>query len=362
MCFQNATVGSENIDHRARPALHPTRCRDDITITVPAHAIYAAMRVEIVQDVVFANGGLTATGGHPIRLREQLLERGQYPGFTKESLRDHGYYVIDSPADLESKWEAILANRPDFIKAFLLRSEEFEKRRDSTDYFGRKGLDPKILGLIVERAHAANLRVSVHVETGTDFHHAISAGADEIAHLPGYNREPQTIRPEDAALAAERGVVVITTAGLARQQRSDPELYEAIRSAQRANLRLLHELGVRIAIGSDNFVTTSVSEAEYLDELGVFDRPTLLRMLCETTPKSIFPRREIGLLAEGYEATFLALEGDPLMTSVTFGGSACASSRVTYSISSPLGPLCAVLRGRGAPGLPSCSARTGSRS
>ena len=74
---------------------------------------------------------------------------------SRMSLRDHGYYVIDSPADLESKWEAILANRPDFIKAFLIRSEEFEKRRDSTDYFGRKGLDPNILGLIVERAHAA---------------------------------------------------------------------------------------------------------------------------------------------------------------------------------------------------------------
>ena len=98
-------------------------------------------------DVVFANGGLTATGGHPIRLRELLLERGAYPGFTKESLRDHGYYVIDRPADLESKWEAILANRPDFIKAFLLRSEEFEKRRDSADYFGRKGLDRLVKGV-----------------------------------------------------------------------------------------------------------------------------------------------------------------------------------------------------------------------
>ena len=263
-------------------------------------------------DVVFANGGLTATGGHPIRLREQLLERGAYPGFTKESLRDHGYYIIDQPADLESKWESILVDRPDFIKAFLLRSEEFEKRRDDPGYFGRKGLDPEILRLIVKRAHAEDLRVSVHVETGTDFHHAIAAGADEIAHLPGYARAPQTIRPEDAALAAERVVVVITTASLARQQSSDSELYESIRSAQRANLHLLHEQGVQIAIGSDNFLTTSVSEAMYLDELGVFNRATLLRMLCETTPRSIFPGREIGVLAAGQEATFLALAGDPL--------------------------------------------------
>ena len=35
-------------------------------------------------DVIFANGPLTASGGHPIRLREMLLERGQYPGFTRK--------------------------------------------------------------------------------------------------------------------------------------------------------------------------------------------------------------------------------------------------------------------------------------
>jgi imidazolonepropionase-like amidohydrolase len=35
-------------------------------------------------------------------------------------------------------------------------------------------------------------------------------------------------------------------------------------------------------------------------------------MWTETTPKTIFPKREIGALKEGYEASFLALEGNPL--------------------------------------------------
>lgn len=35
-------------------------------------------------------------------------------------------------------------------------------------------------------------------------------------------------------------------------------------------------------------------------------------MWCETTPATIFPRRLIGKLAEGYEASFLALDGNPL--------------------------------------------------
>jgi imidazolonepropionase-like amidohydrolase len=31
-----------------------------------------------------------------------------------------------------------------------------------------------------------------------------------------------------------------------------------------------------------------------------------------TTPRAIFPGRKIGRLADGYEASFLVLDGDPL--------------------------------------------------
>ena len=52
--------------------------------------------------------------------------------------------------------------------------------------------------------------------------------------------------------------------------------------------------------------------------LGVFDNLTLLKIWAETTPWTIFPDRQIGLLRDGYEATFLALGGNPLddLTSV----------------------------------------------
>jgi imidazolonepropionase-like amidohydrolase len=35
-------------------------------------------------------------------------------------------------------------------------------------------------------------------------------------------------------------------------------------------------------------------------------------MWSEITPRTIFPDRQIGALQEGFEASFLALEGDPL--------------------------------------------------
>jgi hypothetical protein len=270
-------------------------------------------------DAVFAQGSLTGTGGHPIRLVETvLLPRGYYPGFTKETLKDYRYFTIDSEAELDKKWSRIVGQRPDFIKTFLLFSDEFEKRRDDPVYFGRKGLDPRLLPKIVAKAHASNLRVSAHVNNAADFHHAVAAGVDEVAHLPVRDPRPQGDGPKsaplisvaDAKLAAARGIVVVTTASLVLNA---PEAERApVRQLQAANLKLLREHGVVLAVGSDNPNDSSVQEFEYLQGMGVFDNLTLLKMWAETTPKTIFPKRKIGALREGYEASFLALEGDPL--------------------------------------------------
>ena len=71
-------------------------------------------------------------------------------------------------------------------------------------------------------------------------------------------------------------------------------------------------LRVRLAIGSERFRLTSTSEAMALQRLGIFDNLTLLKMWCETTPETIFPRRKIGKFKDGYEASFLVLDADTL--------------------------------------------------
>ncbi len=264
-------------------------------------------------DVVFAQGSLTATEGHPTRLVESLLGRGYYPGYTKEALKDHRYFTIDSEAELEKKWPLILSLRPDFIKTFLLFSDEFEKRKGDSTYFGLKGLDPRLLPKIVEKAHANNLRVSTHVMNAADFHHAVVAGVDEVAHVPLIGLTP--IGAEDAKLAARRGIVVVTTCAIvpnisprALREADVPEVLKT----QLANLKLLRENGVPLAIGSDTVTDSSIKEIEYLQGLGIFDNLTLLKLWTETTAKAIFPKRKIGALSEGYEANFLALEGNPI--------------------------------------------------
>ena len=75
---------------------------------------------------------------------------------------------------------------------------------------------------------------------------------------------------------------------------------------------MLRAAGVPLLIGSDLFRQTADEEVQALRELGLMDGLELLRAWCETTPKSIFPGRAIGRIAEGHEASFLVLEGDPL--------------------------------------------------
>lgn len=79
-----------------------------------------------------------------------------------------------------------------------------------------------------------------------------------------------------------------------------------------ANLKLLAEHGVTLAIGSDDPSDTSLKELESLRGLGLFDDGALLRMWLQATPRPIFPGRKIGSLEEGFEASFLVLDGNPL--------------------------------------------------
>ena len=269
-------------------------------------------------DVVFANGGLTSDGGHPAGLVRRNISRGV---FTEADAEGAFYYEIDSEAELERKWGAVLAGRPDFIKTYLLYSEEYAKRKVDESFFGRRGLNPALLPGIVKKAHAARLRVSAHVESAADFHHALAAGVDEINHMPGFRGDANNEFPDpavyeiteaDAKLAARKGTFVVTTLGGFRQLGEENPARRAAEALFVRNLRMLSKHSVRIAVGSDSYRETSAPEARFLASLKVFDNLTLLKMWCETTAETIFPGRKIGRLKDGYEASFLVLAGDPL--------------------------------------------------
>ena len=271
-------------------------------------------------DVIFSNGVLTATGGHPSGLWRRNVQRG---AMLPED-GDGGFmWLIDTKADLDAKWPRILAGKPDFIKTILVHSEEYERRRNDSTYFNWRGLDPKLLPEIARRAHAAGLRVSAHVETAADFHNALIAKVDEINHIPGFRGDetahlphPQIfeIDPRDARLAARQGTIVVTTLNGATTYKVDgPDSLtrRAFDDLARKNLRTLRSAGVHLAIGSDNYRDDSRAEVDYLSTLGVFSPMELLELWSQATPRAIFPKRKVGCLDDGCEASFLVLGDFP---------------------------------------------------
>lgn len=261
-------------------------------------------------DVVFGSAGITMSGGHPVSLQKRLASSGTIPGLDPDKLEGIAYFTVNSIEELNAKWKNILDSKPDFIKTMLLFSNEKDKT------ILREGLSPEIYRRIVKLAHKAGLRVLTHIETAADFALAVDAGADEIAHLPGYAFRPALgieaykIDKTTARRAARKNVIAGTTCIFSEEFYS--KWQEQSREIQIHNLRLLHNSGVRIAIGTDVFKYTSLDEIKYLHKLGVFDNLTLLKLWSEVTPQSIFPDRKIGKLESGYEASFLGLACNPI--------------------------------------------------
>lgn len=279
-------------------------------------AARAALGADPGVDVLFADACISSSDGHPLRMARQQPDGSMRPS---ADIHDRDYIVMDTLADIERKWPRIRAAAPDLVKLILVHSEVAERRGDPK-YDGVNGLDPRLVPPLVAAAHADGVRVAAHTESAADFAVAVDAGVDIVAHLPGYQfwngMDESAYRIDDAVIgrALARGVTVIATASAAAPaSRGDAERLARVQAVQRDNLMRLIAAGVPIAIGSDRYDATSVAEYGYLAALDVFEPRALLRSMVETTPQLLFPQRQIGRIAEGHEANFLALDGDPLL-------------------------------------------------
>ena len=270
-------------------------------------------------DASFANGGLTSNEGHPMLMFEDQIRPSIEPmtGKTERGwFQGKAYYSIDSEKDLNEKWAAILADKPDLIKTYLANSEDYQQQAPPSKYPLRKGLNPALLPIIVAKAHQSGLRVIVHIETAFDFRTAIEAGADELAHMPGFYlfdaaySKRYLLTDADAKLARAKKVFVVTTL-MTKSLVEDKSLLPAVVANQQKNLLLLKKYGVKLAIGSDHS-DSPLEEVKAIRELKVFSNLELLKIWCENSAQFIFPNRKIGFLKPGYEASFLVLDGNPL--------------------------------------------------
>jgi hypothetical protein len=263
-------------------------------------------------DFISANQGWTSPGGHPIEVIRRVPAGSPFAVFVRDSLDPGLLLQVDSVADIDRRWAYFLSGKPDFVKIYLLRSEQHAVLRQDPRFEGNRGMDPALVPEMVRRAHAAGLTVSAHVWTAADFRAAVNGGVDQIAHVPGgraSNPAPFLLTDADAERAAARRVTVVTTVA---QQRDSAITDQLLASQLGPNLRLLKKHKVTVLLGSDLFPQTAAVEAAALHRSGIFSNLELLRMWSVTTPQAIFPERKLGELREGYEASFLVLRGDPL--------------------------------------------------
>lgn len=316
----NHNIPSDNTDRTIRTYLEQGIFYVMIQTNVPgAPAKLKALinRPDSV-DVLFANGSFTAPDGHPTALVRRNIANG---GMTSEDLDGGFLQPLRSREDIDRIWATrIKKQRPDFIKLTLAYSEDRVAGLPRPDS-DRHGLDPSLTSYLVGKAHRERLRVSAHVESAYDFDVAVAARADLIAHLPGFWPDAVRIKAkgpviyrisEDAARrAARQGTVVITTVGDVLRQSPTPDAREQV-DVLRWNFDVLKRHGVRIAIGSDEFRSTSVPEALAIAQAGLMTSAEVLQSLSVTTPAAIFPRRAPFGLAEGAPANFVAFARDPL--------------------------------------------------
>jgi len=111
---------------------------------------------------------------------------------------------------------------------------------------------------------------------------------------------------------------VTTASTTERLSPSLPEAWKpAMRDNQRANLHTLLDAGVHVALGSDGLsgerrFVTARSEARFIARHHLLSNLELLRAWSIDTPRAIFPKRRVGCLDPGCEASFLVLGADPL--------------------------------------------------
>lgn len=287
-------------------------------------------------DVIYANGMLTCTYGHPFMVYEPLamgvynpLEARQKLAEVKKSRlgENRVYWFFDSKSDVDAKWQKYLATKPDIVKIALLDAENYQKYVAAGETID-KGLSPEVAEYVVQKAHQANLRVYAHIETANDFRLGLKIGVDGFAHLSDYGwkgdsqiKDDLTIT--DIRLTAKKKVPVIPTANRSLLEVTtynnngkpivDQKRFEKILERQKKLFNLMIKNGVKIIFGSDIFGRTLDVELWYLHDNQIFDNLTLLKIGVEDTPQAIFPNRKIGKLKDGYEASFITVAENPLL-------------------------------------------------
>jgi len=174
-------------------------------------------------------------------------------------------------------------------------------------------------GALVDEAHAWFRPVVVHAHTQPGINNSIRAGVDQIHH--GAFIDEDGVRG-----IAERGLYYVPTLRVTCDKNiaawpdrpwMEEEMTQA-RPIHREGARLAHELGVKIALGSDypsSKHAWQIGDAtlwELMELVGVGLTPTEAIVAATKTTARAHRLHDIGTIEPGKRADLLIVEGDPL--------------------------------------------------
>lgn len=240
--------------------------------------------------LVVANQPLTITGGHGYYYGMECDDAGSI----RTAVRQH--------VKQQSDWVKVMASG-----GF---SNAYHSERDAP-YVPLFSADE--MRILVAEAHRFGLPVAAHCQSAAAITVAFEAGVDTLEHCTFADR-PHAVLEEDLVRAiAARGTPVVPTTNNYWLGRGVPW---APKDIAIANLRRLHDLGIRLAAGTDMGLPTTAPEL-YADGLEVLDvagiEPRAILAAATTVAADTIGLADVtGALRPGLAADLVALEGNPL--------------------------------------------------
>jgi hypothetical protein len=267
-------------------------------------------------EMTYANGGITCTLGKPFLEYEPTAQGIRHPQAIAQRMGEirlmrkgmgDGYWFIDNKEALNANWPKIKAQNPDLVTIYLL---------DAANSGGKenKGLTPDVAKIVIKKAHKADLRVYAHVETVEDVRLAIKLGVDGLLGLPGNNWDGTgdakrfQLADDDLKKLAKKQIAVVPLYSNTQLRGAAPP---AVAAHQRNTMKRMLANNVLVVVGSNDPSRTTRAEVNYWFGLGEIEYLDMIRVVCQNTPQAIFPKRKVGRIESGYEASFLVLEQDP---------------------------------------------------
>ena len=194
-------------------------------------------------------------------------------------------------------------------------------------------LRPEAYDSIVSAARRRGMGFVGHVPHRVGLARALAAGQRSLEHLSGFVEELSvtgrrglggwgSIRTQEiAALAAQTRAAdawVCPTLAIVSRMAGNlpPTVREAVRSNRRQVVRVLHEAGVDLLVGSDAGIGVVDPGASLIDELEEFaaagiPRLESLRMATAGAARHLGAEGEFGVVTAGARADLLLLDADP---------------------------------------------------